>query len=143
MVLVTDQSAEAKNFGWLLNNFVQETPGVLYSVAVSVDGILMASSEGLELANAEQLAAIVSGMTSLAVGADRCFNANGVHQIIVEFGGGYLFITAMGAASCLGVLTDKDCDIGLVAYEMTLLVGRAAPVLTPELVAELKNLLGV
>ena len=142
-MLATDLSPEAQNFGWLLNNFVDETPGVLYTVAVSVDGILMAGSEGLDRANAEQLAAIVSGMTSLAMGADRCFNANGVEQIIVEFGGGFLFITAMGSASCLGVLTDKECEIGLVAYEMTLLVGRAGPVLTPELVAELKNLLGV
>ena len=141
-MLTTELSAEARNFGWMLNNFVEETAGVLYTVAVSVDGILMAASDGLEQANAEQLAAIVSGMTSLALGADRCFNARGVEQIIVEFGGGYLFVTAMGTTSCLGVLTDKACEIGLVAYEMTLLVGRAGPCLTPDVVAELKNLLG-
>ncbi len=35
-----------------------------------------------------------------------------------------LFVTAAGDGSCLAVLSDADSDVGLVAYEMTLLVKR-------------------
>jgi predicted regulator of Ras-like GTPase activity (Roadblock/LC7/MglB family) len=136
-------SAAAQNFGWLLDNFVDHTHGVLYAAAVSADGILVAGSDGLHRASAEQLAAIVAGLTSLANGADRCFNANGLEQIILEFGHGFLFVTVMGLGASLCVVASKDCEMGLVAYEMALLVERAAAVLTPELVAEMTNLLTV
>ena len=136
-------SAAALNFNWLLDNFVEGTSGVLYTVAVSADGILMASSDGLDRANAEQLGAILSGLTSLAMGANRCFNGDGVEQIIIEFGYGFLFVTAMGLGASLGVVAEKDCEMGLVAYEMALLVERAGAALTPELMAELKNMLTV
>ena len=140
---MNEPSAAARDFTWLLDGFAADTPGVLYAIAVSTDGILIAASDGLERATAEQMAAIISGLTSLALGADRCFDAQGVDQIIVEFGRGFLFVTAMGDGASLGVLSDKDSEIGLVAYEMTLLVGRAGRVLSPELVDELKNLLSV
>ena len=133
-------SAEAQNFNWLLGAFVEETPGVLYTIAVSSDGLLVASSGGLERSAAEQLAAIVSGLISLAEGADRCLEGEGLEQMIVEFGNGFLFVTALGGAAAVGVLADKDGEIGLIAYEMTLLVGRAGPSLTPDVIAELKTL---
>ena len=133
-------SAEAQNFNWLLGAFVEETPGVLYTIAVSSDGLLVASSGGLERSAAEQLAAIVSGLVSLAEGADRCLDGDGVEQMIVEFGNGFLFVTALGGTAAVGVLADKEGEIGLIAYEMTLLVARAGPALTPAVVAELKTL---
>ena len=53
---------------------------------------------------------------------------------------GFLFVTAMGTAGCLGVVTSPNCDMGNVGYQMSLLVERAGQMLTPELVNELKNL---
>ena len=60
-----------QTFNWLLVNFVRNTDGVRDAVAVSSDGLLIAASEGLERASADQLAAIVSGMTGLARSASR------------------------------------------------------------------------
>lgn len=40
--------------------------------------------------------------------------------------------------SCLAVLADAQCDVGLVGYEMSMLVARAGAVLTPELRRELQ-----
>jgi hypothetical protein len=37
------------------------------------------------------------------------------------------------------VLASPSCDIGLIGYEMTLLVDRAGKLLTPELRAQLQN----
>ena len=41
----------------------------------------------------------------------------------------------------MAVMTDGNCDVGLVGYEMARLVERCGPVLTPELRAELQGAL--
>lgn len=133
---VTD---EARNFNWLLVQFVQATDGVTEAVAVSSDGLLLASSAGRDRANVDQFAAIISGLTSLSKGAADCFGFNSVEQLIVEMSGGFMFVSAIGDGSSLGVLADRNCDVGLIGYEMTLLLNRAGSTLTPALIAELKN----
>src|ERR1044072_9096511 len=62
-------SAEAKTFNWLLDSFTSGTAGVIEAIAVSSDGLLMAMSAIKDSPNAERLAAVVSGLTSLAGGA--------------------------------------------------------------------------
>ena len=132
-------SAEAKNFNWLLVQFVEQTDGVTEAIAVSSDGILLAASAGRDRENVEQFAAVVSGLTSLANGAASCFRYESVEQLIVEMSGGFMFVSAIGDGSTLGVLADRDCDVGLIGYEMPHLLNRAGSALTPTLVAELKN----
>ena len=135
----TTLSEEARSFSWLLNGFVDQTSGVTDAVAVSSDGLLMAMSSSLNRANAEQLAAIISGLASLGNGASRCFGFNGLEQVIVTMRGGFLFVSTISDGSCLGVVSQRGCDIGLVGYQTTLLVERAGSFLTPDLVAELKQ----
>lgn len=134
-----DVSEEAKNFNWLLVQFVEKTDGVQEAVAVSSDGLLLAASAGRQRENVEQFAAITSGLISLTGGAADCFDFEAVEQVIVEMTRGYQFVTAIGDGSTLGVIADRDCDIGQIAYEMTLLCKRAGSALTPALIAELKN----
>lgn len=132
---------DAKTFGWLLNTFVAETSAVRSAISVSADGILLACSDNLDRDQAEQFGAITSGIASLTHGASRCFDADGVEQVIVEMGSAFVFVTSIGLGSCLGVLAEKDCDMGLIAYEMALLVERFGAVLSPQVIAELKNLI--
>jgi predicted regulator of Ras-like GTPase activity (Roadblock/LC7/MglB family) len=134
---VTD---DATQFNWLLNKFVDDTSGVTDAVAVSSDGLLMAMSNTLDHAGADQVAAIISGFVSLGQGTTRCFGFHQLDQIIVAMRGGYLFVTSMGDGGCLGVVAAPGCDMGNVGYQMQLLVERAGVMLTPELVSELKNL---
>ena len=47
-----------------------------------------------------------------------------MRQTVVELEDAFLFVTAAGDGSCLAVLADADADVGLIAYEMTLLVKR-------------------
>ena len=49
-----------------------------------------------------------------------------------------MFVTGISDGSCLAVVAASDCDVGLVGYEMAVLVERVGPVLTPELRDELK-----
>ena len=50
-----------QDLGWLLANFADRVPGVAHAVAVSADGLLLASSRDLPRDRADQLAAIASG----------------------------------------------------------------------------------
>ncbi|GAA1558195.1 roadblock/LC7 domain-containing protein [Dactylosporangium maewongense] len=132
-------STEVQTFNWLLDSFTSGTAGVVEAIAVSADGLLMAASASKERANAERLAAIVSGMTSLASGASASYNLGGLNRVIVDLVDGYLLITAISAGSVLGVIATRAANLSTVAYEMTLFASRAGAALTPQLIAELKN----
>lgn len=132
-------SAQPGQFGWLVDSFVQRVPGVAHAVVVSADGLLLVSSSGLPRDRADQLAAVTSGLVSLTQGAARCFEAGGVVQTVVEMERGIVLTMAISDGSSLAVLASPSCDIGLIGYEMTLLVDRAGKLLTPELRAQLQS----
>ena len=53
-----------------------------------------------------------------------------MRQTIVEMESAFLFVTAAGQGACLGVLADANSDIGLIAYEMAMLVKRVGQTLS-------------
>src|SRR5262249_52140806 len=93
--------------------------------------VTLAFSDGFPADRADQLAAVASGLSSLTQGAARGFEAGSVIQTVVEMEGGLLLVMAISNGSSLAVLAAPDCDMGLVAYEMTLLVERVGRALTP------------
>ena len=131
-------SGPAQDINWLLDNFVANTAGVEQALGVSSDGLLMAISAQLQRAEADKLAAMISGLTSLSLSASRLLGKGPLRQVITEFGHGYLMVSAISGGSCLGVITSANCDLGAVGYECTVLVQRIGQLLTPELIAELK-----
>jgi len=136
---VSDLSTEATSFGWLLGNFVTNVPGVAHTLVVSADGLLMAMSEGMDRTQGDQMAAIVSGLSSLTRGAARQLGGGEVRQAIVEMDHLFLFTTSISDGSVLAVVADATCDVGLVGYEMTLLVTRAEATMTPARVSEMRS----
>src|SRR5690606_12258117 len=126
-------SSEATNFGWLLDNFVKTVSGVRHTLVVSADGLLMAMSEDLDRTSGDQLAAIVSGMSSLTRGAARQLNSGNVRQSIIEMDDAFMFLMNVSNGSVLGAVADATCDVGLIGYEMALLVSRTEATLTPQL----------
>ena len=120
-----------ENMGWLLTNFADSIAGIAHVVAVSADGLLLASSRGLPEDRAEQLAAIAAGVVSLTEGTARYFNGGAVQQTIIEMDSGYLFLMSISDGSCLGLLASRTCDVGQVGYEMALLVDRVGQNLVP------------
>ena len=136
--MMTQLSKEAENLNWLVNNFVHSTAGVAHATVVSSDGLLLAISDRLERARADQLAAVASGLASITAGAARLLQAGPVNQTVVEMEKGLMFVMTISDGSCLAALAAPSCDVGLVGYEMALLVMRAGDVLTPQLRAELQ-----
>jgi predicted regulator of Ras-like GTPase activity (Roadblock/LC7/MglB family) len=131
-------SKDAQSLNWLVESFVRTTAGVAHAAVISTDGLLVAVSERLDRARADQLAAIASGVESLTQGAARLFQAGSVNQTVVEMEKGFLFVMSVRDGSCLAVLATPSCDVGLIGSEMAVMVAKVGEVLTPQLRAELQ-----
>jgi uncharacterized protein len=134
--VAVEMDTDVNNLNWLLANFVRGTDGVRDAVAVSSDGLLIATSDGLDRAEADHLAAIVSSLSTLGRSASRRYDFDGLKMIMVEMGRGFLLVSAIRGGSCLGTIADDGCDLGLIGYEMALLADRFGEVLTPGLIAD-------
>lgn len=123
----TKQSA---NLTWLLDDLVERVPTAQQAVVLSADGLMMGASSGIGREDAEHLSAMAAGFQSLAKGASRHFRAGPVRQTVVEMESAFLFVTAAGQGACLAVLASSEADLGLIAYEMAMLVTRVGQNMT-------------
>jgi predicted regulator of Ras-like GTPase activity (Roadblock/LC7/MglB family) len=123
-------SPERAQLDWLLDELVQRVPSVRHALVLSSDGLARGASHTLGREDGEQLAAVASGLHSLARGVGQHFDTGGVRQTLVELDDAFLLVSAAGSGSALAVFADAEADIGHVAYEMTLLVKRVGPHLT-------------
>lgn len=121
---MTDQPEQGTELDWMMDDLVRRVPGTRHVIVLSSDGLLIARSQALGRDDAEHMAAVASGFQSLARGAGRHFDAGFVRQTIVELEKAFLFVTGAGQGACLAILGEADIDVGLVAYEMNLIVKR-------------------
>jgi predicted regulator of Ras-like GTPase activity (Roadblock/LC7/MglB family) len=129
------------DFTWLINDFVARVHGVSHALILSSDGLSLTSSDTVGTVKGEQLAAIASGMLSLARNSAALFDKGTCEQIIVRLSSGYLLFMGIDSGAGLAVLTDADCDMKVVAYEMTQFVLHAGHALTPQTRADLRRVL--
>lgn len=115
---------------WLLDELVKRVAGVDRAVVLSADGLLIGRSANLDEADAEHLSAVASAFQSLARGTGRHFGGGQVRQTLVEMDHAFLFVTAAGHGACLALLAEESADVGMIAYEMNLMVKRVGAVLT-------------
>ncbi len=139
--MTSAETSRASQFGWLITSFTRKTPGAAHAAVVSSDGLLLSASSTLPRDQADQLAAVVSGLQSLTQGAARLFGGGEVDQTVVEMRHGLLLLMTVSEGSCLAVLAAPDSDIGVLGYEMTALRTKVGGLLTPELRMELQALL--
>jgi len=136
---MTTQKNISERFGWLVTDFAERVPGVAHAIVVSADGLLLTASAKLPKDRADQLSAVASGLLSLTQGAARCFEAGEITETVVEMQRGTLLQMAISDGSCLTVLAAPQCDMGVVAYEMAMLVERVGQMLTPEVRSQLQG----
>jgi predicted regulator of Ras-like GTPase activity (Roadblock/LC7/MglB family) len=140
-VTAARNSSGKADFTWLLNDFVRKVHGASHALITSSDGFPLTASESVSRDNAEQLAAISSGLLSLAGNSAALFGKGECEQIIIRLTHGYFVFMGIGAGAGLAVLTSPDCDMKVVAYEMTQFVTNAGHALTPEIRADLRRVL--
>jgi predicted regulator of Ras-like GTPase activity (Roadblock/LC7/MglB family) len=109
---------------WLLDDLVTQVAKVTKAVILSRDGLAVGASEDMTREDSEYLCAAAAALQSLAKGTSQHFGGGTVRQTIVEMESAFLFVMAAGEGSCLAVLAEQGADVGLVAYEMALLVTR-------------------
>jgi uncharacterized protein len=129
---VSPLTSSMQDLNWLITNFAGRVPSVAHAIVVSADGLPLAFSDRFPKDRADQLAAVTSGLTSLTQGAARVFEGGTVTQTVVEMQRGLLLVMAISDGSSLAVLASADCEMGLVAYEMALLVESVGQALTPD-----------
>ncbi|WKX68729.1 roadblock/LC7 domain-containing protein [Streptomyces sp. P1-3] len=116
--------ALSKGLDWLLDDLTERIEHIRHALVLSNDGLVTGASSSLVRQDAEHLAAVSSGLHSLAKGSGQHFGTGQVRQTMVEYEEGVLFVTAAGDGSCLCVLGGPESDVGQIAYEMALLVNR-------------------
>ncbi|MCD0448446.1 roadblock/LC7 domain-containing protein [Actinocorallia sp. API 0066] len=110
------------DLAWLLDDLVKRVNEAEHAIVLSADGLLMAQSHGIVRDDAEHLSAVAAGIQSLAKGAGERFGGGAVRQTIVEMRSAFLLVTVAGQGACLAVLSTEDADVGLIAYEMAMMV---------------------
>jgi len=122
--------SQAQDLAWLLSGLLQRVPLTRSALLTSADGLRRAS-HGLDPDGADHLAALASGLFSLArnVGV-RFGGGQGVRQVVAELDSTLLFVAAAGSGTVLAVLADRGADAGVLGYEMAQLVKSVRPYLT-------------
>jgi predicted regulator of Ras-like GTPase activity (Roadblock/LC7/MglB family) len=126
----TTDARTSTDLAWLLSGLVDRVPDTRSALLLSSDGLRKAA-HGLDDDGADHLAAIASGLFSLARSAGSRFGASdGVRQVVAELDQSLLFVSAAGSGAVLAVLAGKDADPGVLGYEMAQLVKSVRPYLS-------------
>lgn len=134
-----DDKTGSHNFRWLVDDFVGRVHGATHALILSADGLPLAGSSSVGNDEAEQLAAISSGVLSLAQNSAALFNKGSCEQIIIRLSQGYFLFMGIGPGAGLAVLTSPEAQMRVVAYEMTQFVENTGHALTPEVRADLRR----
>ncbi|GAA1791347.1 roadblock/LC7 domain-containing protein [Planosporangium flavigriseum] len=122
-------AGQATDLTWLLSSLVQRVPHTRSALLLSSDGLKKAA-HGLDPDSADHLAAIASGLFSLARSAGNRFSGgNGVRQVLAELDETLLFVSSAGSGAVLAVLAARGADAGVLGYEMSQLVKSVRPYL--------------
>jgi predicted regulator of Ras-like GTPase activity (Roadblock/LC7/MglB family) len=120
----------ADQLGWLLDNLVSRVANVSQALILSRDGLVVARSQGMNQEQAEHLSALAAGVHSLARGTGQQVGGGEVRQTIIEMESAFMFVMAAGRGTCLAVLAQAGANLGVMAYEMAMLVRRMGNHLT-------------
>jgi uncharacterized protein len=138
----TGISAAAQNFNWLINRFNRETADVVAVIAVSSDGLLIGMSSDLARDSADRLGAITSAVLSLAHGVSESYPLGRPDKVVIEMTEGFMLVCTISAGCALGVLATSQASLGTIAYETAVFANRASEVISPQLVDELRYIVG-
>jgi len=119
---VMQKTGAGADLAWLLDDLVKRVNEAEHAIVLSADGLLMAQSQGIGRDDAEHLSAVAAGIQSLAKGAGERFGGGAVRQTIIEMRSAFLLVTVAGQGACLAGLSSEDADVGLIAYEMAMMV---------------------
>jgi len=127
---MTQAKGEGEQLGWLLDNLISQVANVREALILSRDGLVVATSSNMSREQGDRLSALAAGVQSLARGAGQQVGGGEVRQIVIEMDSAFMFVMAAGQGTCLAVLASAEANVGVMAYEMAMLVRRMGMHLT-------------
>lgn len=119
-----------QQWGFLLDRLC-EHGDIIHAVAVSGDGLKIATSRSLDEAAADHLAAVTSGLSSLSVSNANAMRVGVVTEILVGMEGGNLLILRIDDTALLTVLATPTANMGQVATAMGQFIQACGETLIP------------
>lgn len=129
-----------RDFGWLIEQFVTEVPGVTHALFVSLDGLQLVGSGNVSRDLGDQLAALTANLLATADQSGSILGMGTSEYLTVRLPLGYLLFMRVEQSAGLAVATDQTCDLRVVAYHMTQFIGSVGHLLTPPMRVELHRL---
>jgi predicted regulator of Ras-like GTPase activity (Roadblock/LC7/MglB family) len=126
------EETNSGDLNWLLDDLVGRVVGAQHAVVLSTDGLCVGRSHSLNREDSEHLSAMASAFQSLARGVGRHFSGGQVRQTVVELDHAFLVVTAAGHGACLALVASDAADIGMIAYEMNLMVKKVGKYLVAQ-----------
>jgi hypothetical protein len=117
---------------WLIDDFVDKTPGVRQALLVSSDGLLMHQAGALDTDQADSLSAITSGLVSSGHAAGRLISEPRCQQMMFRYAGSHLLIMGVYDLASVAVVVNKGAKLDVVYQAMTRLVEGTGRVLAPQ-----------
>src|SRR5215469_4376383 len=98
---------------WMIEE-VTGVPGVRHVLVTSADGLVKARSPQITREVAEKVGAACAGLHTLGVSVGGQFDSEfgpgrgNVEQVLIQFGGGFLFVRHAADGSRLAVITERE-----------------------------------
>jgi predicted regulator of Ras-like GTPase activity (Roadblock/LC7/MglB family) len=128
-----------QDFVWLTEQFAADTPGVTHAVLLSSDGLQLVSSSSVGRDLGDQLAALTSGLLSMADRSAGLLDLGASEYVTVRLPKGHLLFMRVGDAAGLAVAAVAGCDLRVVAYQMTQFVRGVGHLLSPQMRQDLQR----
>jgi uncharacterized protein len=128
-----------QDFAWLIQQFALDTPGVSHAVLLSADGLQLVSSASVGRDLGDQIAAITSGLLSMADRSAGLLDLGFSEYVTVRVPRGHLLFMRVGEVAGLAVAALAGCDLRVVAYQMTQFVRAVGHLLSPQMRQDLQR----
>jgi len=128
------------DFAWLVSQFAEEVPGVAHALVVSLDGLQLAASGEISRDLGDQLAALTAGLLSMADQSGGLLGLGSSEYVTIRLPLGYLLFMRLGDAAGFATVAATDCDLRVIAYQMSKFAASVGHVLTPRMRDELHRL---
>jgi predicted regulator of Ras-like GTPase activity (Roadblock/LC7/MglB family) len=120
-------------FAWLVQQFVDEVPGVTHAVVVSSDGLQLVASQSVGRDRADSLAALTATLLATADQSGRLLGLGISEYLTIRLPKGHLLFMRIAPAAGFVVAAAPGSDLRVVAYQMTHFARQAGHLLTPRM----------
>jgi predicted regulator of Ras-like GTPase activity (Roadblock/LC7/MglB family) len=137
---MTNPGPGSPNLNWLIEQLTKEMPGITHALVVSLDGLLLAHTGSLSRDNADQLAALTSGVLGISRQYGNFLQLGETENLMIRYPHGHMAFMRISDTAGLCVAARPGTDMRILAHAMTRFVQSVGHALTPEVRAQLHEL---